>query len=108
MNMVKTAQAAAAPRLAWMAPSLGRWILRGLVFAFCLAAALLLTALRLEITRLEYELSALHARRQAVAADVARLEVELAALAAPKRIEAQARALGLVEPDRGSVVVLDE
>jgi cell division protein FtsL len=108
VNAAKPVRAATLPRVFWSLPDLRRWALRSGVFALCLAATLMLTALRLEITRLRYELSALHRRRVVASADVARLRVETAALAAPARIEEKARALGLVYPDRGHMVVLDE
>jgi cell division protein FtsL len=78
------------------------------VFTLCLAAALFLTALRLEITRLHYDLSRLHGDSQQLAAEVAQLEVEAAALSSPKRIEDHARRLGFVYPRPDQVVVLNE
>ncbi|MHB8764687.1 MAG: FtsB/FtsL family cell division protein [Deferrisomatales bacterium] len=99
---------AATGTLGWAMPDLGRWAVRGLAFALCLGSALALTAVRLEITRLRYELNDLHRRREALTAENARLGVELAALAAPRRIEERAVKLDLVYPDRGSVFVLDE
>jgi hypothetical protein len=58
VNAAKPARAATLPRVFWSLPDLRRWALRSGVFALCLAATLMLTALRLEITRLRYELSA--------------------------------------------------
>ncbi len=78
------------------------------LFAFCLLSALLLTASRLEITKLHYQLSDLHRQRQAMLADVERLRVEARALGSPRRIEKLARDAGFTYPDRDSVVVLDE
>jgi cell division protein FtsL len=94
--------------LAWPMADLRRVGLRASVVGFCLASALLLTASRLEITRLRYELSSLDRQRQSLLADAARLQVEEAALSAPRRVEQVASQLGYVYPDRGSVVVLDE
>lgn len=94
--------------LVWPRTGLRTVGLRVTVFVFCLASALLLTASRLEITRLRYGLSRLDRERQTLLADVARLQVEAAALSAPRRVEAVAAQLGYVYPDRGSVVVLDE
>lgn len=109
VNAGKSARAvAAAPTLTWPQVDVRRWGLRALLFSFCMASALLLTASRLEITRMRYQLSALDHQRQMLAADVARLEVESASLAAPRRIEGLAKTMGFVQPDRDTVVVLDE
>ncbi len=108
MNAIKYARSVALPRYLLAFPDLGRWVSRAAVVLFCLASTLLLTAVRLEITRLRYELSGLHRQREAISAECARLEVELAALAAPRRIEEKARAVGFVYPGRENIVVLDE
>lgn len=100
--------AVATGALPWPRTDLRRLSLRVGVFVFCLASALLLTASRLEITRLRYDLSNQDRQRQTLLAEVARLQVEAAALSAPRRVEAVATQLGYVYPDRGSVVVLDE
>jgi cell division protein FtsL len=107
VNTIRQVRAAALPAHLWL-PDLGRWAFRAAVLLFCLASTLLLTAVRLEITRLRYELSDLHRQRETLAAQVARLEVEAGALASPKRIEEKAKAAGFVYPDRESIVVLDE
>jgi cell division protein FtsL len=96
------------PAFDWPRVDLRSIGLRTLPFVFCLGSALLLTAARLEITRLRYELSDLNRQRQSVSAEVARLEVESAALASPKRIERMARDMGFVYPNRDWVVMLDE
>jgi len=108
MSVVKPARALALPAFSFSLPDVRRWVLRVSVFALCLFAALFLTAVRLEITRLRYDLSDLHNQREDLAAEVSRLQVETATLAAPKRIEELARKMGFVYPDRNSVVVLDE
>jgi len=108
MSVIKPARAIALPAFSVSFPDLRRWVLRTSVFALCLFAALFLTAVRLEITRLRYDLSDLHGQREALATDVSRLQVEAATLTAPRRIEEMARKLGFVYPDRNSVVVLDE
>lgn len=108
MSTAKSLRVATFPDLVWALPDVRRWGVRVLVFALCLASALCLTALRLEITRLRYDLSTLYGRREALAAEIGRLEVEAAALASPRRIEEGARGLGFVYPDRNSIVVLDE
>jgi cell division protein FtsL len=97
-----------APTIAWPRLDLRAFGLRVLPFLFCLASALLLTAARLEITRLRYDLSELNRQRQSVGAEVSRLEVEAATLASPKRIESMAREMGFVYPSRDAVVMLDE
>ncbi|MEW6487802.1 MAG: cell division protein FtsL [Thermodesulfobacteriota bacterium] len=108
MSVTKPARALALPALPWILPSAGRWGVRVLAFALCLAAALLLTATRLEITRLHYDLSELYGHKENLGAEVARLKVEAATLSSAKRIEELARKQGLAYPDRSSVVVLDE
>lgn len=108
MSATKSARALALPALPWSLPSVGRWGVRALAFALCLASALLLTATRLEITRLHYDLSDLYGQKEALGAEVARLEVESATLSSSKRIEELAKKQGLVYPGRSSVVVLDE
>lgn len=109
MNVGKPARAmVASPSLVWPQVDLRHWGARAALFTFCLASALLLTASRLEITRTRYQLSSLDRQRQTLLADVARLEVEAASLSAPRRIEAIAKGMGFVQPDRGAVAVLDE
>lgn len=108
MSTARHSRAVALPVPTWALPDLRRWGARVLVFAFCLSSALLLTALRLEITRLRYDLSSLYSQREALGAEISRLEVEMAAQAAPRRIEERARKMGLVYPDRESIIVLDE
>jgi len=107
VNAIKQARVVALPTYLSL-PGMGRWVFRAAVLLFCLASTLLLTAVRLEITRHRYELSDLHRQRETLAAEVARLEVEAGALASPRRIEEKARAAGFVYPDRESIVVLDE
>ena len=108
MNAAQQARAAALPSAFSLPSDLRRWALRIGVFVFCLTASLLLTAVRLEITRLRYELSDLHRQRVAVSADVERLRVETAALAGPARIERMAKELGMIYPSRDQMVLLDE
>jgi cell division protein FtsL len=109
MYVGKPARAiAVAPSFTWPQVDLRRWGVRTLLFSFCLVSALLLTASRLEITRMRYQLSTLDHQRQTLLADVARLEVESASLAAPRRIESLAKGMGFVQPDRDTVAVLDE
>ena len=109
MMVGKTARAVAgAPPFAWPQTDWRRWTLRVGIFGACLVSALVLTASRLEITRLRYELSKLDAQRQSLLSETGRLQVESSALGAPRRVEALAASLGLGYPDRGSVVVLDE
>ena len=108
MNSIRTLRVIALPAIAMCTPDLRRWGSRSAVFVLCLAAALFLTALRLEITRLHYDLSRLHGTSQELAGEVAQLEVEAAAMAAPKLIEERALRLGFVYPRPDQVVVLDE
>lgn len=108
MNGIRTLRAATLPAFSVVAPDLRRWGSRAAVLILCLAAALFLTALRLEITRLHYGLSSLHRAGETLAGEVAQLEVEAAALASPKVIEERALELGFVYPRPDQVVVLDE
>ncbi|MDW7709740.1 MAG: cell division protein FtsL [Deferrisomatales bacterium] len=108
MSVTKPARALALPAPPWSLPALGRWGVRAGVFALCLFSALLLTAARLEITRLHYDLSDLYRQKEAVGAEVSRLEVEAATLSSSRRIEELAKTQGFVYPDRNSVIVLDE
>ncbi len=108
MSVTKSARAVALPAMPWSLPDLRRWGARAGVFILCLISALLLTATRLEITRLHYDLSDLYRQKEAVGAEVSRLEVEAASLSSSRRIEELARKQGFVYPDRNSVVVLDE
>lgn len=108
MNSIRTLRAVALPAIALHTPDMRRWGSRSAVFALCLAAALFLTAVRLEITRLHYDLSRLHGTGQEFAGVVAQLEVEAAAMASPKLIEERALRLGFVYPRPDQVVVLDE
>ncbi|MDF1555126.1 MAG: hypothetical protein P1P84_18800 [Deferrisomatales bacterium] len=108
MNSIRTLRAVALPAIAVHMPDMRRWGSRSAAFALCLAAALFLTAVRLEITRLHYALSRLHGTSQQFAGEVAQLEVEAAAMASPKLIEERALRLGFVYPRPDQVVVLDE
>lgn len=108
MNATKPVRAAVLPRQLLFLPDLRRWAFRAAILLLCLTSTLLLTAVRLEITRLRYELNGLHRQRETISAEVARLELELAALAAPRKIEEKAKAAGFVYPDRESIAVLDE
>ncbi len=108
MSVTKSARALALPTVPWSLPDLRRWGLRLGIFALCLISALLLTATRLEITRLHYDLSDLYRQKETLAAEVSRLEVESATLSSSRRIEELAKKQGFVYPDRNSVVVLDE
>jgi cell division protein FtsL len=108
MSSIRTLRAVALPAVVLRPPDLRRWGSRAAVVVWCLAAALFLTALRLEITRLHYDLSRLYEVSQQTAGEVAQLEVEAAAIASPKRIEERALRLGFVYPRPDQVVVLDE
>ncbi len=99
---------AAIAALPWPVPGVGRWVLRGGSFGLCVAAALCLTAVRLESTRLGYQLNELHKERAALTEAIARLGVELDTLSAAPRTVERARSLGFVYPPQGSVRVLDE
>ena len=108
MSSIRTLRAVALPAVVIPTPDLWRWGSRTAVFVVCLGAALFLTALRLEITRLRYDLSRLHGAGRDLAGEVAQLEVEAAAMTSPRRIEDRAVRLGFVHPRPDQVVVLDE
>jgi cell division protein FtsL len=82
--------------------------LHAFLFAFCLASALVLTYSRLEITRMRYDINALHQKRQILLAETDRLRVEAAALGSPRRIEKLAREAGFIYPNRDCLVILDD
>ncbi len=84
------------------------WTIRALVAVLCLGSMLMLTASRIETTRLRYELSELHQLRQGLIADVGRLNLEISAVARPQRIEKLARAMGLIVPRGDQVLVMNE
>jgi cell division protein FtsL len=84
------------------------WALRVVAASFCMAGALMLTASRIETTKLQYELNGLHRQRQELSADVGRLELELANLARPQRIAQLAFQEGLRDPQRGQIIVMDD
>lgn len=74
--------------------------------AGAVAAAALLVGARTEITSLRYELHELRHEHARLRGEVEKLRVEAAALVAPERLEARARALGLVYPEPGQVLAL--
>lgn len=61
---------------------------------------------RTEILSLQYHLTRLVDREAELRGEVEKLAVEVAALSAPERVERQARALGLREPQPGQVLRL--
>jgi cell division protein FtsL len=87
---------------------LRQWGTRLVATLLCLGGALLLTATRIETTRLRYDLNELHQTRQALKTDVERMGLEVANLSRPQRIERLAKARGLIYPERGQVIGLDE
>jgi cell division protein FtsL len=84
------------------------WAVRVVAASLCLAGALTLTASRIETTKLQYELNALHRQRQELSTDVGRLELELANLARPQRIAELAIQAGLRDPQRGQIIVMND
>ena len=109
MRQQKTTRTAAlAPALVWPGVDLRTLALRAFVAVFCLGSVLMLTGSRLETTRLRYQLNVLHQRHQSLQTNVGRLEMELANLARPQRIARLARAMGLMDPGRDQVLVMNE
>lgn len=79
-----------------------------LLLGFCLVGlALLHVWLRLQVVHLGYILSTTSKLQNQLEQENRELKVELATLTSPDRLEAMARArLGLVEPEKGQVVIL--
>ena len=73
-----------------------------------LAGAFALYALKYDTRRLEAYVAAQERELERAEADVAVLKAERAHLAAPERLEKLARSLGLVPPQRGQFVHIDE
>ncbi len=94
--------------IAFPAIKIKAWSVRIAATAFCLFGALVLTATRVETTRLSYELNEYNKSRSQLMADVARLELEIANLARPQRIAELARRMGLADPRSDQVIVMDE
>lgn len=109
MRQFKTTRTAAlAPAISLPGVDLRTWAVRLFVAVFCLGSVLMLTGSRLETTRLRYQLNVLHQRHQSLQTNVGRLEMELANLARPQRIARLARAMGMTDPGRGQVIVMNE
>ena len=85
-----------------------QWGTRLVATLICLGGALLLTATRLETTRLRYDLNELHQARLVLKTDVERMGLEVANLSRPQRIERLAKARGLVYPRTDQVIGMDE
>ena len=88
----------------------GGRLLRVLVPALVAAttASALVVAARTEITALAYRVGRLLDSEAALRREVEKLRLEVAALTSPKRIEREARAIGLVDPRPGQVLILPE
>lgn len=84
------------------------WAVRIAAIGFCLLGALVLTATRIETTRLSYRLDEAHKQRTKLETDIARLEIEHANLARPQRIAELARRMGLIDPKSGQIIVMDD
>ena len=65
---------------------------------FLVVAALIVVAVRVQYVRLVYQLDALRAERTRVETLIGQLDVQLATLRSPRRLESQARQLGLTVP----------
>jgi cell division protein FtsL len=80
-------------------PRVGRSLGFTAVCAICLVVtALLVVAVRVQHVRLAYQLDSLRAERTRVETLIQQLEVQLATLRSPRRVESQARQLGLIVP----------
>src|SRR5262245_19824004 len=71
---------------------------------FLVVAALVVVAVRVQHVRMVYQLDALRAERGRVETLIGQLEVQLATLRSPRRLELQARQLGLTIPAPQQVV----
>jgi cell division protein FtsL len=86
-------------------PRVGRSLGLAAICAVCLVvAALLVVAVRVQHVRLAYQLDALRAERTRVETLIRQLEVQVATLRSPRRLESQARQLGLTVPAPQQVV----
>ncbi len=86
-------------------PRVGRSFGLTTICAICLViAALVVVAVRVQHVRLAYRLDALHAERTRVETLIDQLEVQVATLRSPRRLESQARQLGLIVPTAQQVV----
>lgn len=80
-------------------PRVGRSLGLTAVCAVCLVvAALLVVAVRVQHVRLSYQLDTLRTERTRLEHLIQQLEVQVATLRAPRRLESQARQLGLTVP----------
>jgi cell division protein FtsL len=86
-------------------PRVGRSLGLTAACAICLVvAALVVVAVRVQHVRLVYQLDALRAERSRVETLIGQLEVQLATLRSPRRLESQARQLGMTVPTPQQVV----
>jgi cell division protein FtsL len=86
-------------------PRVGRSLGLTAVCAVCLVVvALVVVAVRVQQVRLAYQLDSLRAERTRVETLIGQLEVQLATLRSPRRVESQARQLGLIVPAPQQVV----
>jgi cell division protein FtsL len=86
-------------------PRVGRSLgLTAVCAVFLVVVALVVVAVRVHQVRLAYELDALRAERTRVETLIGQLEVQLATLRSPRRVESQARQLGLTVPAPQQVV----
>lgn len=86
-------------------PRVGRSLGLTAVCAVCLViAALIVVAVRVQQVRLAYRLDALRDERVRVETLIGQLEVQVATLRSPRRLEAQARQLGLTVPTAQQVM----
>jgi cell division protein FtsL len=80
-------------------PRVHRSLRVAIACALCVvAAALGVVAVRVQQVHLAYQLDALRAEHGRAETLIRQLEVEVATLRSPRRIEAQARQLGLIAP----------
>jgi cell division protein FtsL len=86
-------------------PRVGRSFGLAAICAVCLViAALAVVAVRVHQVRLAYRLDGLRAERAKVETLIGQLEVQIATLRSPRRLESQARQLGLTMPTAQQVV----
>lgn len=72
------------------------------------AAAGALVFTRTHVREGRYRLAELTAERDALSEELERLEIRAAKLSAPRRIEEEARKIGLIRPDPSRIVVLHD
>lgn len=94
------------PTPAESAPSRPRWSIAVGVTAAVTASLIFVAWAKMETVQITYRIADLEAEDQDLAVEQRRLRSQLSELRSPRRLEALAPKLGLVEPESGQVVVV--